>query len=438
MRLKFNTGLRKLSFSDPKLYQELILILYKLSLDMLYLFTVTPFYKYTGMALHFSIIKYIISTIVLLLMVRPVINLYNKGTLSSMVILLLNLLYFIPGCALYAFAGLSDLYFLFFTLYWMILMILEKYITIPEFSKLNYSSNKLIFYPTLIVITIGILFITGLYNRFNLHFALTDVYDLRYSQRKLNLPTIVNYFQPITATLIPIALVYCLIEKKHIWSFILILLQLLSFAFGGMKMTLFLLLAALLIYFFYENRKNHILTFAFISLNILALGEVLIRNFSYVTGYVLNRTFFIPNLLSFQYFDYFSHHQLLYWRDSFLNRFGFSSPYPHQVPNLMAREYYADPNGFANNGICGDAYSNFGWISLIIFPFLIICFCKFIDACAKNADSRILLIAAAVFAMGFTNSSFFVLLLSNGFLFAIILMYILPYRTKVLSENINL
>jgi hypothetical protein len=31
-----------------------------------------------------------------------------------------------------------------------------------------------------------------------------------------------------------------------------------------------------------------------------------------------------------------------------------------------------------------------------------------------------------VFSMGFTNASFFVLLLSNGFMFAIILMYILP------------
>lgn len=430
MRIKFLTGLKSLRFVQSRLIQDFMLILYKVTLDLLYLITVVPFYRYSGMVLNFSISKYIISTIVFILMIRPVNTLYNKGSLSSLVLLLLNLLYFIPGCTLYAFAGFSDMYFLFFTGYWLIITLLNRFITIPEFKKLDYSSNKILFYITLIIISIGILIITGLYNGFNLHLALSDVYDLRSAQRKLNLPTIVNYFQPITATLIPIALVYCLINKKYVWSLILILLQLLSFAFGGMKMTLFLLLVAIAIYLFYRQHKNHYLIIGFISLNIFALTEVLIRNFSYVSAYILNRTFFMPNLLSFQYFDYFSKNELLFWRDSVLNRIGLRSPYPYQVPNLIARVYYSDPNGFANNGLCGDAFSNFGWFSLLILPFLIVFFCKFIDACSKQADKRILLIAAVVLSMGFTNASFFVLLLSNGFLFALMLMYILPGQNK--------
>lgn len=436
MRIKINTGFKSLPFSQAKLFHDLYLILYKLSLDLLYLIAVTPHYNYSGMVLHFSIPKYVISTIVFLLMVRPVVNLYNKGTLSSMVILVINLLYFIPGCTLYSFAGLKDVYFLFFSLYWILLMLLNRYLFLSDFQKLNYSSYKVLFYSILIIITAGILFITGYYNGFNLHLSLSDVYDLRYAQRKLNLPSIVGYFQPITATLVPIALVYCLIEKKYIWSLILIILQLLSFAFGGMKTTLFMLAASFLIYFFYRRNKDQILVTGFISLNIIALTEIFLWKVSYVSAYVLNRIYFMPNLISFQYYEYFNSHKLLFWRDSILNRFGLSSPYAYPVPNLIARVYNSEPNGYANNGLCGDAFSNFGWLSLIILPFMIIFFCKFIEACGRKVDRRILLITAVIFAMGFINGTFFVLLLTNGFLFAVILLYILP-KQKVSFSNIE-
>jgi hypothetical protein len=202
-----------------------------------------------------------------------------------------------------------------------------------------------------------------------------------------------------------------------------------------MKQTLFFLLVAILAYFFYREYRRRLLVVGLILLNIIAFIEVVIRHFSYVNGYILYRVLFIPNLLSYQFYDYFTNHELLFWRDSIVHKIGFKSPYPFSVPNLIARVYYSDALGNANNGLCGDAFANFGWFGLMILPLLIVIFCKFSDACSKHLDSRILLTAAVIFAMGFTNCSFFMLLLSNGFLFASILLYILPEQKLSFSNR---
>jgi hypothetical protein len=434
MRVKFLSRIKGINFIQKTLINSFILIIYKLSLDFIYLKAVSPFYSYAGMKLNVHFYKYIISTILFILLVKPIVTLYKQGNLSSLIILLLNLLYFIPGCTFYSFAGYSDNYFLFFSAYWILLMFLNRYITFPELKRFNYKSRKILFFSALIIVTVGIVFISGRYNGFGMHLGLSDVYTLRFAQRDLKLPSMVNYFQPIAATLVPIAIVYCLIYKKYGWSIVLIILQLLSFAFGGMKMTLFFLFVAILAYNFYRENRKPLLVVGFIILNFVALIEVLIRHFSYVNTYITYRVLFVPNLISFQFFDYFSNHELLYWRDSILGKLGFASPYPFSVPNLIARVYSSEINGSANNGMCGDAFSNFGWYSLLILPFLIVIFCKFLDACSQLVDDRILLTAAVVFSMGFTNGSFFMLLLSNGFLFACILLYILP-RQKISFSN---
>lgn len=436
MRIRLETGFKKMNFAQKSLVQSLILVLYKLSLDAVYLFTVTPFYDDTGMTLHFSILRYLFATLLFMILLTSIKDLFSRNSISSFVLLLINLMYFIPGCTLYSFKGYSDYYFLFFASYWIILILLNKYLVINEFRKLDITSNKLLFLTVLIIISAGLIYITGRYNHFRFHIALSDVYDLRFSQRKLNLPTIVNYFQPAAVTLLPVGLIYCLIEKKTVWAICLTLLQLLSFAFGGMKTTLFILLATFLVYIFYTGVKSQLIVYGFALLNIFALLEAIIRKFSYLTGYVLNRIFFMPNLLSYQYYDFFNRHQLLYWRESIMNRFGFPSPYPYSIPNLISRVYNKDPIGYANNGLCGDAFSNFGWFGLLIFPFLVVFFCKLADACIKKSDSRLLLVTSGVLAMGFINGSFFGLLLTNGFIFLLILIYILPIK-KVPSTGDN-
>jgi hypothetical protein len=428
MRIKF---LKKIFIKQEYIIDYFLLIVYKITLDIVYLYAVSPVYEYAGMVYNPVFYKYLISTIIFVLFLKPVIHLYRIDSTSATIILLLNLFYFVPGCTFYAFSGISDYYFLFFSLYWMLLMFWFYYLPATKFKRVNSESSQTLFITVSVLIILSSLIITGLYNGFKLHLSLADVYKLRFAQREMNLPAIVRYLQPIASTLAPIIMIYCFIEKKRIWGIVLIFVQLLLFSFGGMKSTLLLLIFALLAYFFYRKERVKWLISIFIFLNVFAIAEIFFRNVSYVSSLIIYRVNFIPNLLSYQYYDYFKEHELLYWRESFLRHFGLESPYILPIPNLIGKEYYSDIKNYANNGLCGDAFSNFGWISLIILPFIIVILCKIIDACTARLDCRIILIVALIFSSGFINSSYFGLLLTNGFIFAGILLYFLPRTNTV-------
>jgi hypothetical protein len=406
------------------MWDFIILVLYKISLDIVYNNVVYPMYGYTGMINNFTLYKYFISTILFFLLLVPIANLIRNPGFSALFVSFLNLIYFIPGCTLYAFAGLPDAYFLFFSLYWIILLMLNRLIPSPDFKYLTNQSGRLLLFSSLIVIVLIGTIISGVYNGLRLHFSLSDVYELRYAQRDIDLPAFFRYFQPIAATITPVAIVYCLINKLKVWSIVLIFIQLLSFGFGGARTTLISLFVALTAYFFYNQKRVIWMAYGVLFLNIASLIEYLIRHFSIVTSLAQFRIFFIPTLLSYNYYDFFSQHELLYWRASILGRLGFDSPYSLPIPHLIGKIYANDVTNSANNGLCGDAFSNFGWFSLLIFPFLIILFSKLTEGCIKKLDARIIITTVVVFAFGFTNASFFGLMLSNGFLFAIIFLYI--------------
>jgi hypothetical protein len=421
--------------SNSNLLDALILLIYKLSLDFAYVVTITPSFDYMGMHNHFFTYKYLISMAVLLLLLNSVIKLIGNHYPSASIILLLNLIYFFPGCTLYAFGGIPDHYFIFFASYWMILMILYYKLIFPRIKQFNAKLNMQLFLIIVFSIIAVSLTITGLYNSFNLYFSVENVYDLRFAQRDLDLPVIVHYLQPIASTLSPLIMVYLFIEKRPVWGIVMIFVQLLLFAFGGMKSTFFILIISILIYLFYKSSRNRYLAIGLFSLNIVALIEIIATKISYVSSFILFRVLFVPNLLSYYYYDYTLSHNYLLLRDSILRRIGFDSPYSIPLPYLIGTEYFNDPTNCANNGLAGDAYSNFGWLSLLLYPLMIVMVCKIFDRCSERLNPKIGFTAAFIFAIGFANSSFFSLMLTNGFILTCIMLFFMPRHKHGQTED---
>jgi hypothetical protein len=407
----------------------LVLLLYKITLDLIYVLIIVPRYSYTGYLVNFSVYKYVISLVVLAIMFQPIAGLIIKISPSSLIILILNLAYFIPGCTLYAFYGFSNAFFCFYAVYWSLLMFFHYYF--KRFHVL-YPPKKItpfLFYAVVFIIAATGLFISGAYNGFRFHFGLMDVYDLRDIQSKLDLPVIVRYLQPLASVFLPIALVYFLIKKEILWAILLATVQLLLFAFGGHKTTLFALFIAVLIYLFYtEKRAIWILYFVLI-LNIIVFIESLFLNgISYTSSFVQYRTFFMPNMISAHFFDFFSSHEFVYLRDSFLRWFGFKNPYDMPIPLLISGVYSGNYQIWANNGLCGDAFYQFGWLSLLIYPVLITFVIRVFEACTKNLDIRIVFTSCILFSQAFINNSFFIVMLTNGFMFTCFFLYLMPRK----------
>jgi len=409
----------------------LVLLLYKITLDIIYIVLIAPKYAYVGYQLHFSILKYLISLAIVAILIQPIAGLLTNISTSSLIILILNLAYFIPGCTTYALSGLSNSYFCFFALYWSLLMFFHYYfrrfLIIPPPKKIT----PFIFYSIVALISFFALLISGLYNGFRFHFNLMDVYSLRDFQSSLHLPAIVRYLHPLASVLIPITVVYFLLKKDILVAVLLSVVQLLLFAFGGHKTTLFALFAAIFIALFYQDKRKLWILYILLTLNIIVFIEMLtFHGNSFVSSFIQFRTFFIPNMISYQFYEYFSSHEFVYLRDSILRWVGFVNPYGMPIPILISGAYTGNYSVWANNGLCGDAFYQFGWFGVVLYPILITTAIRFFEACTKNLDIRIVFTSCIIFSQAFINSPFFIVMLTNGFIFTCLFLYLMPRESS--------
>jgi hypothetical protein len=408
----------------------LILLLYKVTLDLVYILVVSPNYAYVGYTLSFSLYKYLISLALLAIMFQPIACLLTGISPSSLIILILNIAYFIPGCTVYALHGLPDKYFLFFSIYWSLLMVFHYHFVHFKIRFIERKMTWILFFISVLIIGLIGLVISGTYNGFKFHFGLMDVYVLRDYQSKLKLPTLIRYLYPLASTILPIAVVYFLTKKAYLWSIFLSIVQLLLFAFGGHKTILFTLFAAILIYFFYTEKKSIWILYTVLGLNIIVFVEALfLHGISYTNLFIQYRTFFMPNMISFKFFDFFSTHKLVYLSDSIFRWIGLKSPYSMPVPLLISGVYSGNYKAWANNGLCGDAFYQFGWLSLLIYPLLITIAVRVFEAVTKKLDIRIVFTSCILFAQAFINNTFFIVMLTNGFIFTCIFLYLMPRNT---------
>lgn len=145
----------------------------------------------------------------------------------------------------------------------------------------------------------------------------------------------------------------------------------------------------------------------------------------FLTEIVTRRISFIPNMVGYCYYDFFSTHELLYLKASILRWFGAENPYHEYIPGLIGRYYWGRPMG-ANTGMFGEAFSQFGWFSCIIYPFLYIYAFRFFDACAKNIDERIVLTAVVLLSISFIDGAFWGVMLTEGFILICIVFCYMP------------
>lgn len=413
--------------------QYLLLLLLKISFDFVY-FEISKLYSYSGFVWNPVAYKIFVSWLAFLVIVPSIIKLYDDKRISSTVVLFINLIYFIPGLTLYAYAGLQDIYIIFFIAYWVLLMAWSRWFPrwsfkISERAPLNFS-----FYWLITGFVIGAIIITGYYNDFSINLSLANVYDLRMKQRAMDLPTIVGYIQPAASVIFPLGIVWFLHKKSIGMVIFLAFAQLLLFSFGGSKTTLFLMIAAVLGYFLYSDKRVHLITQSILGLNIIAVFELLCLESYSILALLQRRVMFVPNQLSSYYFEFFSTNNPDMLAQSFLRHFGVTSNYNTGIARLIGQVYYGNIETNANNGMIGDAFCNFGWFSLLIYPFIIVIALRFMEACSFGIDNKLLFIIVLAYSLAFINVSFFSVMLTNGFIIMCVILLLLPRENEELKN----
>lgn len=408
----------------------IVLCLYRLCLDLQYCDIISFLYGYDGYTITIIDYKVGLSWLVTILLSIELVKLSRRQSMSSLFLIILGLLYFLPGFSLYAmFGNIPDSYFLYYIISCLGLYTVNRWF--PYF-KMSYPSmvrQKQIFrYIVASVVVISIL-IMGIYNGFNIKISLSGIYELRDVQSNAHLPIFVNYFQPMSAMLVPICMIFFMLQKKWMIFIIMVVIQLMSFAFGGLKATFFAIIIAIAA-IFYPKGKRYLIIIAVLLFSLLGLLEFYIVKTPFMTEFITRRISFIPNMLGYFYYDFFETHEFLYWRTSILRFLGFDNPYQMYIPRLIGEVYFGRKMG-CNTGMFGEAFAHFGWFSVIIYPFLYITAFRFFDACTKGIDERITLTAVALLSISFIDGAFWGCMLTEGFILLCVCFYYMPR----LNEN---
>jgi hypothetical protein len=321
-------------------------------------------------------------------------------------------------------------FFTLYIVYWGSLLFFYYIIPSIKISNEQPKRSESILWLFLIVYIGSILYVSGRYFGFRLHFGLLDVYDLRTEVRALNLPTILDYLLSAAGNILPVLLVYFLYSKKRMIAIVIGFVLLLDFSIGGHKWILFNLLLCFFGYWFFNNKQIYLYPWVLAFISILSIVENKLLSTFFIAAIGIYRGLFVPSLLNYNYYDYFSKNEPDYLRQGILRWFGFSSPYKEPIPYIIGYHYYGRTELNANNGLFSDAYFNFNTLGVFLFPIILILIFKLFDTCSKGLDSKLLILPIIACVTSFISGCFSSVLLTNGIMLVLITLYFMPRQKR--------
>lgn len=427
-RIKFITGKK---IYQPDFYMVLV-VLYRVFLDWSYAEIFVKNYDYFNFVNQATENSYFVSWVLLLLFSVMVKDCYKNQIFSKEILYLLFLVSVVPFTTMIAFGQFTRGYIFWNSIYWFVLIFVDSILShIKKFNKIQINMRRIASDKVLKIVAIisfmVVLYISSRYTGFRFYFSFRGTYDLRVEARAFNMPTLLRYAFSWTRAINPILLAYFMRSKQHIFTGLCILVQLLSFGINGMKSTLFFMAIVIAVNLFPRfrlSRMNQLILFGMTGLGFVSYLEYVLRGTYYIASLIIMRVMFLPNLISFYYYDFFSAHTPDYFRASILRFVGAVTPYP-DLQHLIGNKYFHSEAMGSNDGLIADALTNFGLPGVFIMPVVLVLSFKLIDRMVEGLDERIYLIEAAILTLTLISNFFTSILLTNGLILIVLLLKII-------------
>ena len=409
---------------------------YKIFLDIIYVYIISTYFGYLGFSIMNSFSYYLLSWFLIILFIPALKRRFrDKKNPSSFILILLFYMSFIPFTTMVAFGFFNIYYILINFAFFSLLFIFQgllKNVNFLNRKKFTQNINSIFIWNISLFFLAIVIFISWRYTGFRFHFNLFEVYDLREDASTFNLPGVISYLFAASKAINPIILVYTLFKKNYSLAAIIVIIQLLSFGIDGSKSAFFMTLLSVAIYFFSKNAVLKLIPWLFCALSLAGLIEYYFVNSYTIVNIVIRRIMFVPNMLNYYYYDFFSASMPDYYRQSFLRLFGFQSPY-ERIPNMIGRQYFNKEDMAANSGLLSDSMTNLGLIGILIIPLLLAIIFRIFDNCTQGLDKRIYIMSSVYIAYVLISSFTLPALLTHGFIAMFIVLYLLPRENKVKS-----
>jgi hypothetical protein len=403
------------------------LILYRILVDNAYENIIAVLFDYQNYLINKSLESLFLSWLFYLSLFPVILKISKSNNFSSQVVFILVLISLVPTSTFIAYhSNYTIEYILLMYLYWFVL--LHVNILIPRIKLININSigSNIVVIAITILLALSILYISYIHTGFRFHINLMTVYDLREESREFEINFFLGYLSTFADNILPIILVYFLIAKKRVLSVFVIIVILMNFGIGGIKQVLFLLLFSLMSYFIVNKNyptRNYLWFFTF--LVCAAIIEYGIFSTWFISLFSLYRIFFIPVKLHYVFYNFFAVNEKDYFRQSAL-KWLLESPYKENIGFLMGEQDSGSITSRANNGLFSDAFYNFGFLGIILFPIVVIVILKTIEYAAKNLSYKINFILVITITFILINLPFTTALITAGIIPLIFILYFMP------------
>lgn len=420
----------------------IVLLVYKLIMDILYIKYISPLYRYLYLTVDLNIRDAIIAWFVyavILLLFRPVLQKpFMHWRFSEFVFLMLLLLSVVPGLSMVGAGAFPSDYTRWFLLYWGAFFFLARFlgamiIRLPQIQgrlsrRVRFVASYWIGVITVMAVSFAFFYHSG--GTFFFSGLLTqDLYDVRATWGEVDMPSFLRYvLSNATAILLFLVMWFCG-KKRYLWAGVLLFVLYMHFSCGANKIVLLSAVAGIFVYIFrnWFSVKRWILLFS----GTTALGMMLWNLFgSIFVLALLHRISFETNYLSFCYWDYFETHPSVmhsFWGGLTVNR--------EEIPSLIGGLYRRSFTNYANNGLLGAAFMMAGHCGAVLSPILWNIYLYCLDEMERRLPWWTKLGLGIYWAVVMMNASMFTTILSTGGLALLALGYLFGEQEKSTKQK---
>lgn len=409
--------MKKTKSTHKTIISNLIIhFIYLSVLDIIYINTISPLYKYAGFTNDLRSDKIIISFLLLALIV---ILLPNKNKSVSQTVLKLHfIVIIIPLLSIYSMVNLSTVFTLMVVSCFILQIILIKFL--PNFQIKTIKNGKyftVFILGVLSLMTYLYLFTTQRINISALDFSV--IYEIR-SSRKIN--SFMAYLITWQFRIInPVLMVLTYMRKKYLLMSAIITLQILTYLmYPNKEIILSIILIASTIAI-YEKRKEFIKPFILFLLFGMLISISIYEYYEDITllSIIPFRLLNVPALMKFEHFEFFSNNEKLFYSEGLIGKV-LGIKYKYSVPSGMLIQ--DGMWGNANTGYIAYAFSNAGYGGMIVMSLLLVFVLKYIDSLVIKYNKGIIF-SLLVYPMLILNDGDLLTLLLSGGLFLLFLIF---------------
>lgn len=408
-----------------KISEIIYLIVFKLVYDLVYIFFTTVRFDYIQSVLEFDVHYYIINWLVFIIFTIIAIFLLKNNSMAF-VFKCIVIFSTIPTISLFGLKDIGIKAFWSLIGYWVVMLIfflILQNVSLYKSSDLRVGSqiDKISIKYTNFIFCISFmitLVLWGWLGNFNIITSFSSASESRLALRGIHIPSLVRYIMSWNGNVfLPFCFVIFLNKKKKWRAFLTFFTGILLFSINGMKT--WLVIYPMIWFVFFTLRKRENITkvtnrIALISSVFGLMGLVLFYFYDESTiGALYHRIFSVPAEINYNFYTFISENEPLLLRESIF-RFMSDSPYDGRFTFLIGEIFTGNSAANANNGMFGDAYSNFKIFGVILYPFLIAFIFKILTNIFRNEDMAVSANILLILVWSLINTSFFTWLITGG------------------------